>query len=287
MKIRYLGTAAAEGVPAMFCKCPVCRGVRLAGASEFRTRSQVLIDGVLSIDFPPEAYAHSLRFGISLADLKYVLATHSHMDHFYAHDFILRGYRYGRGFDGSLAIYGNAEVGAVFSECTAREMKAEVGEGITFTELSPYGRYTIGGYTVLTLPARHSAAERAMLFYIGCNGAGYLHMYDTALPEEGIYAFLKQNGARAQVVSLDCTYGGRTGLARPRHMNAQDGMEVRKRLISAGVCNEYTKFVFTHFSHNCNPLTEEMNKLAQSYGVLAAYDGMELEVSGAGVTLCT
>ena len=278
MKIRYLGTAAAEGVPAMFCKCPFCEEVRRAGLSEFRTRSQVLIDGVLSVDFPPEAYAHSLRFGVSLADLKYVLATHSHMDHFYAHDFILRGYRYGRGFVGSLAIYGNAEVGAVFSECTAREMKAEVAQDITFTELSPYKRYTIGEYTVLTLPANHTLAEQAMLFYIERGGVGYLHMYDTALPEDGIYAFLKQNGARARAVSLDCTYGGRTGVARPRHMNAQDGMEVRKKLISAGVCGEDTKFVLTHFSHNCNPLTEEMNKLAHGLNALAAYDGMELEI---------
>lgn len=25
MKIKYLGTAAAEGVPAIFCRCEVCR----------------------------------------------------------------------------------------------------------------------------------------------------------------------------------------------------------------------------------------------------------------------
>lgn len=278
MKIRYLGTAAAEGVPAVFCKCPVCEGVRRAGISEFRTRSQVLIDGVLSIDFPPDAYAHSLRFAVNLADIKYVLATHSHMDHFYAHDFILRGYRYGRGFTGSLGIYGNAEVGAVFSECTAREMKAMVADGIDFTELMPYNRYMIGGYTVLTLPANHTLTEQALLFYIEREGAGYLHLYDTSLPEEGIYPFLKQNGARAKVVSLDCTYGGRTGVARHRHMNAQDGMAVREKLLSAGVCDEDTKFVFTHFSHNCNPLKKDMDELAHSLNALAAYDGMELEI---------
>ena len=262
----------------MFCKCPVCEEIRRAGISEYRTRSQVLIDGVLSVDFPPEAYAHSLRFSVNFADLKYVLATHSHMDHFYAHDFILRGYRYGCGFSGSLGIYGNAEVGAVFAECTAREMKAEVSDGIDFTELSPYKRYSIGAYTVLTLPANHTLSEQAMLYYIERDGAGYLHMYDTAMPEEGIYSFLKQNGARAQVVSLDCTYGGRTGMPRPRHMNAQDGMSVRQKLISAGVCSEDTTFVLTHFSHNCNPLSAEMNKLAHSLDALAAYDGMELEI---------
>ena len=80
------------------------------------------------------------------------------------------------------------------------------------------------------------------------------------------------------MVSLDCTYGGRTGIARPRHMNIEDGMQVKSRLISAGVCGENTKFVITHFSHNCNPLTENLAALERQYGVIAAYDGMEVEV---------
>ena len=94
MKFTYLGTGAAEGVPAMFCSCDTCREVRRRGEGEFHTRSQLLIDGELCIDFPPDAYAHSLKFGVDLSAVKYLLITHSHMDHFYAHDFVLRGYKY-------------------------------------------------------------------------------------------------------------------------------------------------------------------------------------------------
>lgn len=82
MKIRFLGTGAAEGVPAMFCGCENCINIRKLGEAEYRTRSQVLIDEILSIDFPPEAYSHSLKTGILLSKLKYLLVTHSHMDHF-------------------------------------------------------------------------------------------------------------------------------------------------------------------------------------------------------------
>ncbi len=28
MKLQYLGTAAAEGIPALFCNCPVCTAAR-------------------------------------------------------------------------------------------------------------------------------------------------------------------------------------------------------------------------------------------------------------------
>lgn len=278
MQIKYLGTAAAEGVPAMFCKCPVCANIRALGGRELRTRTQILIDGVLSVDFPPEAYAHSLKYGFDCADINYLLVTHSHMDHFYAHDFILRGYRYGSGFSSPLQIYGNSEVSAVFSECTRREMKPVVSPNVRMNVIQPYKKYAVGGYTVLTLPANHSVTEQALLFYIQRDGRGYLHLHDTALPEDGVYAFLAKNGAHADVVSLDCTYADRTGIPRPRHMNIEDCMQVIGGLIAAGVCGEHTKYVITHFSHNCNPLTSRLKALEQKYGVIAAYDGMEISV---------
>lgn len=34
MKIKYLGTAAAERIPAMFCKCDVCRAARENGGRD-------------------------------------------------------------------------------------------------------------------------------------------------------------------------------------------------------------------------------------------------------------
>ena len=53
MKIKYLGTAAAEGVPAIFCRCEVCRKSKEAGGRNIRTRSQSIIDDRLLLDFCP------------------------------------------------------------------------------------------------------------------------------------------------------------------------------------------------------------------------------------------
>ncbi|MDE7257089.1 MAG: MBL fold metallo-hydrolase, partial [Clostridia bacterium] len=180
MKITYLGTGAAEGVPAMFCSCPFCAKLRKSGdVREFRTRSQVLIDGDLSIDFPPEAYVHSLSYGIDLSALKYILVTHSHMDHFYAHDFILRGYKYASLGGEKLSIYGNSEVGKVFAECTRREMKEQVLHAINLTTVKPFQSFNFGAYRVLTLPAQHGTAEEALLYSVEKGGKGYLHLCDT------------------------------------------------------------------------------------------------------------
>lgn len=39
MKLQYLGTAAAEGFPGMFCNCTACERARKAGGKNIRTRS--------------------------------------------------------------------------------------------------------------------------------------------------------------------------------------------------------------------------------------------------------
>ena len=36
MKLKYLGTAAAEGIPALFCRCEMCAYARKAGGKEIR-----------------------------------------------------------------------------------------------------------------------------------------------------------------------------------------------------------------------------------------------------------
>ena len=89
MKFRYLGTAAAEGFPAVFCNCEYCNVARKTGGKNIRTRSQAVIDDDLLIDFPPDTYSHALLTGLNLGKIKHLLVTHSHMDHFFPQEFEL------------------------------------------------------------------------------------------------------------------------------------------------------------------------------------------------------
>lgn len=261
----------------MFCGCEYCRNIRNIGESEFRTRTQVLIDGVLSVDFPPEAYAHALKFGINYSELKYLLITHSHMDHFYAHDFILRGYKYAK-CDGTLQLYGNSEVAAVYKECTAREMKPEVAPNIRLTVIKPYQEFTVGEYRVLTVPAQHSATEDALLFYIERGGRGYLHLHDTGRISDEAFEFLKERGAMADAVAFDCTFVDGTGGEISRHMGICDDMLMKRKLERFKITDDGTKYIITHFSHNANPTRARLKAVEEKYKVTAAYDGMTVEI---------
>ena len=51
MKVLFLGTAAAEGWPAVFCKCDSCMKARKLGGKNIRTRSSCIIDDIYMVEF--------------------------------------------------------------------------------------------------------------------------------------------------------------------------------------------------------------------------------------------
>ena len=89
MKVQWLGTAAAEGWPALFCRCEACRKAVQLGGKNIRMRASALVDDELLIDAGPDLYAQKLRFGLDLSVVRTILITHEHSDHFLPDNFEL------------------------------------------------------------------------------------------------------------------------------------------------------------------------------------------------------
>lgn len=282
MKLQFLGTGAAEGAPAIFCRCDACAELRRRGEREYHTRSQYLIDGVLGIEFPPDAYYHALRFGLDLSAMRHLLITHSHMDHFYAHDFILRGYKYTSNPAQPLTIYGNAEVVKVFQECTRREMKPVVAENYTLVEVFPFVPFDCGGYCVTPLLAQHSKEETALVYLIEKAGKVYLHLTDTGrLPAatlEYLEKTFKDREKKVDFVTFDCTFLNATAGEVSRHMGLEDNRAMQEEFLRRGIADEHTMYAITHFSHNAKPFSEVLRSAGERYGYIPAYDGMTVEL---------
>ena len=283
MKVLYLGTGAAEGVPALFCNCAYCKKLRARIAAgertkELRTRMQVLIDGELSVDFPPDAFFHAAQAGVDFSALRYLLVTHSHMDHFYAHDFVLHGYKYAHDMAApQLDIYANEEACAVFAECTRREMKAEVASTVRLHRRGAFEEIASGGWKAYSFPAHHSSKE-PLLWLVERDDKRVLHLTDTGRLTEESVAFLRSLGKRADLVTLDCTFLWDESDPSARHMNLKEAAHTVERLTRAGVCDERTVKVITHFSHNSAPSEEAVRRAEREYGFVAAYDGLELTI---------
>lgn len=276
MNICYFGTGAAEGIPALFCQCEFCKGARARG--ETRTRAQAIVDGELSIDFPPDAFFHAARSGADFSAIRYLLVTHAHEDHFFAGDLLLRGYKYARNMtEETLSVYGGEETLEIFREVTRRELRPEVGERISLHPLKAFEAARFGGWTVYPLKAKHSSRD-PFVFLLEKGGKRVLHLHDTGLLPEEDYAFLRAlGGPPADLVTLDCTFLYERRNENGRHMSLYENREVLARLGEIGLVSGNTKRVITHFSHNSAPLPETLERAEREFGVIAAYDGMELE----------
>ena len=278
MKVLYLGTGASEGIPALFCNCDYCKRVR-RGGGKMRSRAQVLLDGELSIDFPPDSFYHQAAFGVDLSAVRYLLVTHAHMDHFNAENFVMRGYKYALNMTQCyLDIYANAEVLKVFRQDTQREIRREVKNPISLHKLTAFHKAAFGDWQVFPLKAKHNS-KSPLLYLIEKDGKRILHLTDTGLLPEEDYVFLKTLGGGAvDLITFDCTFLWEDVSISGRHMGLKENMQVLHRLEEIGLADAHTKKVVTHFSHYNQPTEENLKRAEEECGVIAAYDGLEIEI---------
>lgn len=275
MKIKFLGTAAAEGVPAIGCGCRVCKLSRSLGGRNMRSRSQALIDGELLIEFNPDTLWHSHAYGLDLSEIDHCLITHSHPDHLYLDDIdnYRRDFCHGRGR--TMNFYA-AEDG--YNKIKEVSLRPHMGEAVT-PHLAEAGKaFTVGKYTVMPMPASHNSDTSPVFYSIGCGGKKILYAHDTGYFTEEAWELLKGEG-RFDLISLDCTGClGNKGHNYVRHMTFSTCLDVIKRMESLGLVDGNTVKVVNHFSHNGGQTYDEMVAEADKHGVVVSYDGLEIEV---------
>ena len=277
MKIKILGSAAYERVPAMFCNCPACRTAKISGGKNIRTQTQTLIDDRLLIDFGSDNYQHFLRSGADFSAIRTLLITHSHSDHFNKADFLMRENPYAHDLAYTpLSVFGNAFCGSVIT------VNKETC-GIEYTILQPYTETENDGYRFTALPAVHST-ESPFVYIISDGAATVFYSLDTGLPPQELYNYIAAQRLRFDAVICDCTYGLLPQRNCGGHMSLLDNLTHRNKLADTGAVTGNTKWIATHFSHNalirngCGVTHEDLAAECGKYGMVAAYDGYEFTV---------
>lgn len=275
MKLKYLGTAASEGVPALFCNCKYCKKARKLGGKNIRTRSQAMINDDLLVDFGPDTYLHVLQNGINLLDIKNVLITHCHQDHFYIDDLLTRACPFGNAED-IMHVYGNDMLKAEYQYKILKDgMKANTDKVLDVVEIYENQEYQIGNYKVIPLLADHNPREKCYIYIISEGDRNILYANDTGYFKDEVWEMLK--GRYFHLVSLDCNHVEME--IYQNHMSISCCREVKKRLWEMGCIDKRSICVLTHFSHNHGGIQKELEELTKDMGVLIAYDGMEIEIS--------
>lgn len=268
MKLRYLGTAAAEGVPAVFCNCPQCEMARRAGGHEVRTRAGAIVDDCLKLDFGPDSYMQMLRDGLKFYPVRNICITHTHEDHFAYWDIQYRVKPYSQLPDDAppLTVWGNARCGEMLAPYL------EPGK-LEFRLIEPFQPVDIEGYTVTALEAVHKKDERALFYLIEKDGKSLVYAHDTDEFTDADMEFLA--GRKVDLYSLDCT-NGVLDLDYIGHMGLRDNQRMREKLLANGAADAHTRFIANHFSHNGVRSIAEMQAFAPELEI--AWDGLEVEI---------
>lgn len=270
LNLKFLGTAAAEGWPGVFCMCDSCKNAQLLGGKNWRLRSSVLINDDMLVDLSPDFVNYKMKYAIDSTKLKYLLITHTHLDHFYPQ---LLGYNY-KSFSTTpispLNIYCSSFTKNML-ETTLYENKDALSN-VVIHEVKPFETYTVGEYEITPLPATHSAPE-SLLYIIKKGNDILFYGNDTYLLKPETYEYLKNY--KLTIVSLDATMGLKTE-GYFRHLSFYDIVNLKKQLICDGIADEKTKFIATHFSHFVNMTHSKIEEFFNPHSILTAYDGMDL-----------
>lgn len=250
MKIRFLGTGAAGGIPLFGCQCRACRRGRQI--TSYRRESACLEVSTRNTRLVIDAGVHDLGRRYSSSELDSILLTHYHMDHVQG----LFPMRWGRGCQ--IPVIGPDDARG------ADDLFKHPGVLDFSRKATAFEPFAVGQIRITPLPLNHS---RPTLGYVlESNGHRVAYLTDTVgLPET------TRDWLRVHVPDLlviDSTYPPTTA---PRNHNDLS--------MALTICEEIGAHcsLLTHISDRLECWLME-NELIIPDGVGIARDGLELDL---------
>ena len=277
MRIRILGSAAAEAVPSLWCQCEVCRIARQNGGKDLRRRTSYLIDGDTMIDFGPDAFWQTWDAGVLWEDLKQIIFTHQHSDHCNP---VELGWRR-KGFSQNapaLTIYGSPEIRKYCNDIMSKTAMQNVELWPDTTWVEPENGVPMQAYNmeIFSIPARHSAVD-ARNYILTRDGKSLLIAHDSGFWTEDAWN-IAAAGRPVDCVIFDGTCALKFADVEDGHMGAEVGVRFRDELLKRGILKKDGLAIVNHFSHNGNSLQADLEAYFTPYGIEVGYDGKVIEL---------
>lgn len=278
MKLTFLGTAAAEGCPALFCNCDCCRRARELGGKDLRTRSQSLVNDDLLIDFPPDTLSHLQQNGLRGDEVETLLITHSHDDHYYRQDIRRHGGYYAYNMKKEkLRIVCPERVYSDLTEYLAGA-KSNIADTLELIKACPFEPITLGRYRITPLRARHADGQSALFYVVEDGEKTLLYAHDTGYFYPEVLDYIREQKLHFDLATFDCTYAQLPCGDAKSHMGLDTVERLTAVLREMGAVDGNTRLFVNHFSHNGTPIQSEMEAKAALFGCSVAYDGCKVEV---------
>lgn len=281
MIIDYIGTGGAEGIPSLFCDCAVCQGAREDNKNA-RLRSSICINKTVLVDYSPDIHTADFLGYLDMRRVKAVLLTHSHADHCDMQELI---YRAQPNFcapkeEYTLGLWGNEACRNKY-ELACKENGGSINH-TEFFDIAPLVSFEVEGIKVTPLRANHALAEKAVMYLFEQDGKRFLYAEDTgAFLDDSVKAL---EGVYCDCISIDCAFCFGAPDRDDIHLGLNKMLEHMEMLKKQGTADDNTVFIAQHFSHrglikDGNAVSaKELGELLNKYNIVAAYDGMTVEI---------
>lgn len=289
MDLLFLGTGAAEGSPAMYCRCESCIHARQKGGKDIRTRSSFRIGGSYQIDLNMDTNWQMRQLGIDMYDIDHLFITHTHTDHFQFEEIVAKTMSVGaKTNERPLNIYMSEPAKAwlerflscIYSEEIHKKKFQHFRDHYQIHGFKYFHTYRVGELVVDTLKSSHrlrGSDEFAMNYLFRLpDGRHLLYALDTGWYPEETWAFLR--GKNVDILILDCTFGARTD--RPEypegHLDNLSFLKMLQRMAEIQFIDKHTQVFATHISPHQGLFHDGLQQqLATSdFSITVAYDGL-------------
>jgi phosphoribosyl 1,2-cyclic phosphate phosphodiesterase len=282
MRILFLGTSAATSFPLAFCRCRVCEKARINKGKDIRKRSSVIINDDMLIDFGPDVVTSSNMYNIDLTNVRYILQTHGHSDHFDAGHLITRLEEYAAQNVNPVCLAASEET----FKSLDRRMKAEDPNvdlfdpdwlrrlNIDIRFICSGDHIKMGEYSVTAIESLHDINENSLIYIISQNDKSILYGTDLVKISTEAWEILKM--FRLDLVILDHTYG--KGFNSGGHLDAGQVVDIIAKMKEEKIIHDKSMVYATHISHEGNDTHDIMEGFAARSGYHIAYDGLEIKI---------
>ena len=282
MKITVLGTAAATSFPLAFCKCEICKSARINGSKDFRRRSSIVINDDLLVDMGPDCVTSSFLYGIDISNIKYLVQTHPHSDHFDGGIFVTRHKEYATSESNHLDIICSQKT---FSEMNVMVKRNEPSYDLNLEQNKSNMNFDyipikkdqivkVGNYTIHAIDSLHDPRLEALIYIITFKNKNILYATDLLKLNDEAWDILKKY--KLDVIFIDQTYG--KGYNAGGHTDAEIISNYILKMKNEAIIDNNTLIYATHISHEGNNVHSIMEKEAINNGYHIAYDGMIIEL---------
>lgn len=280
MNITVLGSGGFA-YPLVFCDCEYCSKARSLGGKNIRKRASLLINNDMTIDLTPDCQSAMNMYNKDMGKTKYLLQTHTHLDHFDINHFTSLDYKY--------ATKRNETLTLICSELCLNDIQKKASQ---FDKMDLYNEdylnkinlrirtinhgevLQIDDYTIKAIHCSHDENIGAQIYLIKHNGKSLLYATDT--PQITNIALQELQGEKIDCVFLDESFGVQEYTFS--HLNIKGYDEYIKSLKRYNLLNQNCLVYATHITHDGNPLHDELEQILGKYGYMPAYDGMEIEI---------